>query len=155
MLSAQPDKPALLFLQSYQLLDSDNHANFLRRHGKDPANYRPDICHQVCLCIEVPLHPEPCSVHLLLLASLVHWPPQRRTAYARDTIKQLHLRLQLPAGNRHIILIRTILLQALLAILDSPLAKAGKLKVITGDRGGYGVDIRICGCIYHALGATA
>ena len=31
-----------------------------------------------------------------------------------------------------------MLLQALLAILDSPLAKAGKLKVITGDQGGYG-----------------
>ena len=30
--------------KGYQILNCDDHANFLRRHGKDPANYRPDIC---------------------------------------------------------------------------------------------------------------
>ena len=33
--------------KNYELLNCDDHANFLRRHGKDPAHYRPDICHQV------------------------------------------------------------------------------------------------------------
>ena len=33
--------------KNYELLNCDDHANFLRRHGKDPASYRPDIAHQV------------------------------------------------------------------------------------------------------------
>jgi hypothetical protein len=33
--------------KSYELLNADDHAGFLRRHNKDPALYRPDICHQV------------------------------------------------------------------------------------------------------------
>ncbi len=35
------------FVQGYQLLNCDDHKSFLTRHGKDPAEYRPDICHQV------------------------------------------------------------------------------------------------------------
>ena len=38
-------------LQSYALLNCDDHQNFLRRHNKDPALYRPDICHQALLAI--------------------------------------------------------------------------------------------------------
>lgn len=34
-------------LQSYQLLNCDDHASYLMKHKKDPALYRPDICHQV------------------------------------------------------------------------------------------------------------
>jgi hypothetical protein len=37
--------------QGYYLLNCDDHANFLRRHDKDPALYRPDICHQALLAI--------------------------------------------------------------------------------------------------------
>ncbi|KAK9126209.1 hypothetical protein Scep_015055 [Stephania cephalantha] len=37
--------------KSYAILNSDDHANFLRRHGKDPASYRPDIVHQALLAI--------------------------------------------------------------------------------------------------------
>ena len=37
--------------KGYQILNCDDHANFLRRHGKDPANYRPDIVHQELLAI--------------------------------------------------------------------------------------------------------
>eukprot|EP00963_Diacronema_lutheri_P003357 scaffold281_cov318-Pavlova_lutheri.AAC.40 len=37
--------------KTYQLLNSDEHANFLRRHKKDPADYRPDILHQELLAI--------------------------------------------------------------------------------------------------------
>jgi rRNA small subunit pseudouridine methyltransferase Nep1 len=33
--------------KNYELLNCDDHANFLKRHGKDPASYRPDISHQV------------------------------------------------------------------------------------------------------------
>ena len=39
--------PLLQVGKNYELLNCDDHANFLRRHGKDPALYRPDICHQV------------------------------------------------------------------------------------------------------------
>lgn len=37
--------------KSYELLNSDDHLNFLRRHNKDPAKYRPDITHQALLMI--------------------------------------------------------------------------------------------------------
>lgn len=36
-------------LQGYVLLNCDDHQNFLKKHDKDPALYRPDICHQVLL----------------------------------------------------------------------------------------------------------
>ncbi|KAM5551652.1 hypothetical protein ABKV19_026480 [Rosa sericea] len=34
-----------------QLLNSDDHANFLKKKGKNPAHYRPDILHQALLMI--------------------------------------------------------------------------------------------------------
>jgi len=37
-----------LHLQTYQILNSDDHTNFLKRNGRNPADYRPDIVHQVC-----------------------------------------------------------------------------------------------------------
>ncbi|XP_058725379.1 uncharacterized protein LOC131596668 [Vicia villosa] len=37
--------------KTYQLLNSDDHANFLRKNKKNPADYRPDICHQALLSI--------------------------------------------------------------------------------------------------------
>ena len=62
---------AALRAQGYQLLNCDDHAGFLRRHSKDPALYRPDICHQVPAsvprCTFAALHTElltrcrPCS----------------------------------------------------------------------------------------------
>lgn len=33
--------------KQYELLNCDDHVSFLKRHGKDPASYRPDIAHQV------------------------------------------------------------------------------------------------------------
>lgn len=33
--------------KNYELLNCDDHINYLKRHGKDPAQYRPDIAHQV------------------------------------------------------------------------------------------------------------
>ncbi|KAE8125242.1 hypothetical protein FH972_020075 [Carpinus fangiana] len=38
-------------LRSYQLLNSDDHANFLRKNNRNPADYRPDIVHQALLMI--------------------------------------------------------------------------------------------------------
>ncbi|XP_020573612.1 ribosomal RNA small subunit methyltransferase nep-1 [Phalaenopsis equestris] len=35
----------------HQLLNSDEHANFLKKQGKDPSEYRPDIVHQAILAI--------------------------------------------------------------------------------------------------------
>ncbi|XP_044508711.1 ribosomal RNA small subunit methyltransferase nep-1-like [Mangifera indica] len=37
--------------KSYQILNSDDHANFLKRNNKNPADYRPDIVHQALLSI--------------------------------------------------------------------------------------------------------
>ncbi|PSS33525.1 Ribosomal RNA small subunit methyltransferase [Actinidia chinensis var. chinensis] len=37
--------------KNYQLLNSDDHANFLKRNNKNPADYRPDIAHQAILAI--------------------------------------------------------------------------------------------------------
>jgi hypothetical protein len=37
----------LCIMQSYQLLNCDDHANYLMKHKKDPALFRPDITHQV------------------------------------------------------------------------------------------------------------
>jgi rRNA pseudouridine-1189 N-methylase Emg1 (Nep1/Mra1 family) len=34
-------------VQTYQLLNSDDHANFLKKNNRNPADYRPDITHQV------------------------------------------------------------------------------------------------------------
>lgn len=37
--------------KSYQLLNSEDHANFLKRNNRNPADYRPDISHQAILMI--------------------------------------------------------------------------------------------------------
>ncbi|MCO5587843.1 hypothetical protein L7F22_041795 [Adiantum nelumboides] len=37
--------------KNYQLLNCDDHANFLRKHKRDPALLRPDIIHQALLAI--------------------------------------------------------------------------------------------------------
>ncbi|XP_023769528.1 uncharacterized protein LOC111918100 [Lactuca sativa] len=37
--------------KSYQLLNSEDHANFLRKNNRNPADYRPDISHQAILNI--------------------------------------------------------------------------------------------------------
>ncbi|CAH2063902.1 unnamed protein product, partial [Thlaspi arvense] len=37
--------------KTYQLLNSDEHANFLRKNDRNPADYRPDITHQALLMI--------------------------------------------------------------------------------------------------------
>lgn len=59
----QSKKPSVIFIlerasleiakigKSYQLLNSDEHANFLKRNNRNPAEYRPDIAHQAMLMI--------------------------------------------------------------------------------------------------------
>ncbi|GAX82698.1 hypothetical protein CEUSTIGMA_g10124.t1 [Chlamydomonas eustigma] len=37
--------------KAFVLLNCDDHQNFLKKHDKDPALYRPDICHQALLAI--------------------------------------------------------------------------------------------------------
>lgn len=37
--------------KNYELLNCDDHTSFLKRHKRDPALYRPDICHQALLAI--------------------------------------------------------------------------------------------------------
>jgi EMG1/NEP1 methyltransferase len=47
--TAEPDPVALdrlLWSQEYVILNCDDHRNFLLKHHKDPADYRPDILHQ-------------------------------------------------------------------------------------------------------------
>eukprot|EP00967_Tisochrysis_lutea_P095847 scaffold140042_cov23-Tisochrysis_lutea.AAC.1 len=72
-------------MQVYALLNCDDHANYLKKHKKDPALYRPDICHQ-------------------------HEPDSSNLSSLRP--------------------VALCMLSALLAILDSPLCKAGKVKGI-------------------------
>ncbi|MCO5570105.1 hypothetical protein L7F22_023821 [Adiantum nelumboides] len=74
--------------KNYQLLNCDDHANFLRKHKRDPALLRPDIIHQDLF-------------------------------RGKNTIFALTLYM------RYVLF---AIVQALLAILDSPLNKAGKLK---------------------------
>ncbi|KAK2445236.1 ribosomal RNA small subunit methyltransferase NEP1 [Trifolium repens] len=57
------EKPGVIFIlekasleiakvgKTYQLLNPDEHANFLRKQNKKPDDYRPDICHQALLSI--------------------------------------------------------------------------------------------------------
>ncbi|WJX21861.1 rRNA small subunit pseudouridine methyltransferase Nep1 [Trifolium repens] len=57
------EKPGVIFIlekaslevakvgKTYQLLNSDEHANFLLKNNKNPDDYRPDICHQALLSI--------------------------------------------------------------------------------------------------------
>ncbi|KAH9627404.1 hypothetical protein KSS87_001243 [Heliosperma pusillum] len=61
--SNQSNKPGAIFIleraslevakvgKSYQILNSEDHANFLKKHNKNPAEYRPDIVHQALLMI--------------------------------------------------------------------------------------------------------
>nr|CAD1838273.1 unnamed protein product [Ananas comosus var. bracteatus] len=37
--------------KNFQMLNSDDHANFLRKQNRNPADYRPDIIHQALLAI--------------------------------------------------------------------------------------------------------
>ncbi|CAD7701128.1 unnamed protein product [Ostreobium quekettii] len=36
---------------SHRLLNCDDHQNYISRKGRDPAHYRPDICHQSLLAV--------------------------------------------------------------------------------------------------------
>lgn len=57
------NKPGVIFIlekaslevgkkgKNYELLNSDDHADYLRKKGKNPADYRPDIAHQALLMI--------------------------------------------------------------------------------------------------------
>lgn len=95
--------------KNYELLNCDDHAHFLRRHGRDPAQYRPDICHQVSLLCQGPA------------------PSGRRGAQpaGQHCCMGLHAGVCSPAPRPS-----QPVLQALLAILDSPLNKAGRIKAI-------------------------
>ncbi|KAB5519323.1 hypothetical protein DKX38_023642 [Salix brachista] len=47
--------------KNYQILNSEEHANFLRRNNKNPADYRPDIVYQALLSIlDSPLNKAGC-----------------------------------------------------------------------------------------------
>lgn len=59
----QTNKPGVIFIierasleiakigKTYQLLNSDEHSNFLKKNGRNPSDYRPDIAHQAMLTI--------------------------------------------------------------------------------------------------------
>ncbi|XP_039170486.1 uncharacterized protein LOC120294463 [Eucalyptus grandis] len=49
-LSYFPPSPSVLSI-TYLILNSDDHTNFLKRNGRNPADYRPDIVHQALLLI--------------------------------------------------------------------------------------------------------
>lgn len=37
--------------QGYELLNCDDHQSFLKKHGKDPADARPDVVHQSLMAL--------------------------------------------------------------------------------------------------------
>nr|XP_033513965.1 ribosomal RNA small subunit methyltransferase mra1-like [Nicotiana tomentosiformis] len=55
----QSTKPGIIFIierasleiakigKTYQLLNSDEHSNFLKKNNRNPSDYRPDIAYQV------------------------------------------------------------------------------------------------------------
>ena len=49
------DKAALETVKTkkgdFQLLNCDDHVNIMKKNNKDPANYRPDILHQVSILL--------------------------------------------------------------------------------------------------------
>ncbi|XP_059299804.1 uncharacterized protein LOC132052333 isoform X1 [Lycium ferocissimum] len=59
----QSTKPGVIFIierasleiakigKTYQLLNSDEHSNFLKKNNRNPSDYRPDIAHQAMLTI--------------------------------------------------------------------------------------------------------
>ncbi|XP_019252217.1 PREDICTED: ribosomal RNA small subunit methyltransferase NEP1-like [Nicotiana attenuata] len=59
----QSTKPGVIFIierasleiakigKTYQLLNSDEHSNFLKKNNRNPSDYRPDIAHQAMLSI--------------------------------------------------------------------------------------------------------
>lgn len=94
--------------KNYELLNCDDHAHFLRRHNKDPALYRPDICHQAR-----------CDGCQRRLFSVEHAAAQHRAG-----------RLHGQRSGGQVTDFLSLFLQALLMILDSPLNKAGKLKAL-------------------------
>ena len=81
--------------QDYAILNCDDHAEYLRKHKRDPADYRPDILHQARS-----------RAAALAAAALLRAPCDARRSGPH---------------RRHT--------QALLSILDSPLNKAGRVKV--------------------------
>ncbi|RRT58984.1 hypothetical protein B296_00027320 [Ensete ventricosum] len=50
-------KLVFLCIQNFQILNSDDHANYLKKQHRNPADYRPDIIHQVCRFIcQLPMY---------------------------------------------------------------------------------------------------
>ncbi|RVW34509.1 Ribosomal RNA small subunit methyltransferase mra1 [Vitis vinifera] len=102
--------------KSYQLLSSEDHANFLRKNNKNPAEYRPDILHQhallmLCWSLED-------ITSLTVLYGVSYAPLPRHT-----TVKPLRPGSSGKGLGR-------VLWEALLTILDSPLNKAGRLRAV-------------------------
>ncbi|XWS59020.1 hypothetical protein CRYUN_Cryun08bG0084900 [Craigia yunnanensis] len=79
--------------KSYQLLNSDDHANFLRKNKKNPADYRPDIVHQALLAI---------------LDSPVNKAGRLQAVYVRTEKVQLLQKLNITAVGKHEKLLRVI-----------------------------------------------
>jgi rRNA small subunit pseudouridine methyltransferase Nep1 len=111
--------------KNYELLNCDDHVSFLKRHGKDPAAYRPDITHQVG---PHPIEPVCCFYsihgfargfsHVATSDPTIATPDKTYVFQARDYISSSDMPQTL------------IGMQTLLTVLDSPLNKAGKVKGI-------------------------
>lgn len=117
--------------QTYQILNCDDHANYLRKHKRDPKDYRPDILHQArrrpaLVAAELSCPPGECARRLRVAAIL--YLVKRAVA---DTPQQ-------PGGQKLSFyrLLPWRRLQALLTILDSPLNKAGRVKARSRSLGG-------------------
>ncbi|XP_048493820.1 uncharacterized protein LOC104883743 isoform X3 [Beta vulgaris subsp. vulgaris] len=81
-----------MHVQSYQILNSEDHANILRKHNKNPSDYRPDIIHQRSLSSWTMLLMSYDRGAYLVLRSFVmrtHRSKHQREAFKRASAEQL------------------------------------------------------------------
>jgi len=74
--------------KNYELLNCDDHTSFLRRHGKDPASYRPDITHQVFVAYSTSIYVQLCfaSFSTILAGLSLHiLPPASFSKFSHHT----------------------------------------------------------------------
>ncbi|KAJ0047012.1 hypothetical protein Pint_05367 [Pistacia integerrima] len=79
--------------KSYQILNLDGHANFLKRNNKNPGDYRPDTVHQALLSI---------------LDSPLIKAGRLRAVYVKTEKVQLLLKLSITAAGKREKLLRVI-----------------------------------------------
>eukprot|EP00887_Chlorella_sp_A99_P003266 scaffold9.g3266.t1 len=102
--------------KAYELLNCDDHAGYLRRHGKDPAHYRPDICHQASPACGWLHARRPAGALLTILDSPLNKAGKLKGLYvhtAKNVLIQVNPQVRLPRTFRRFCGLMVQLLQKL------------------------------------------